>query len=875
MKRTLISVAPAAFPLLLLALACSNPDTMSTSAPVSPTVASDGNAAPQEPGNLTQDAAQAEGLRKQKIQALVDQRLDLARGAYADARLLEAENHLLKALEQDPGNREARGLLDQVQYSLGRIRTPITDSSDDVAQRTLAKAAALRASTEAEITRGESLLGKGEYEQAIGAGRIALANIRNSTLIADWGNLEKRAESLVEQAQSGRDLSYRAQRDAEVAKTFDEHQAQRRAIDEARDRRIQGQIADAIDAFEAERYDQVTILASSVLREEPLNEKALELRDSAHRARNEDKNSNFIVERVDKFRTWEQDIMEARRLQTTILEYPDPEHWAQITRDRADFSQVPEEDIALPENAAVLEQLRAQKVPGLVFEGETSLEAVLQPIRTFTSISVVVTPDAVEAVDSAGIEFTENLPHEMSALNALNLLISQAGPNVTWTVRNGVVYVTSTARAYTNLVLIPHDVRDLIALLNDFTPPKIDQVRLPDGEYSDEEPVFGGVGEEPRPVINPDSLEPLIQQNVAPGTWDGSIEGVSFRIANGFIYVRHTPKVQNELINFLAGLRTYTSSMVTIEARFITITKDYLQEIGVDWRGNGGDPDSLDLVVLDDVTSGLEDNASNALDNDGPGLPSGADTNPSAGFFFNEGADGDMRGRTENILGAYGQRLGTAGGLTMSLAFLDDLQYNMIIRAVNKRQHAEELTAITLSAQNTQRAYATMLNQITYVQDFDVEVALASIIADPIVGVVSDGVVLDVRPTISQNRRYILLELRPTVATLLRPMTEFTSSLAGLTTPVTLQLPELQVASANTTAVVPDGGAIVLGGLKKLFNLDQRSEVPFLGDIPILSLLFKTEGEASENQDVILVIRATITDANEVNANLDGVTARR
>jgi general secretion pathway protein D len=333
--------------------------------------------------------------------------------------------------------------------------------------------------------------------------------------------------------------------------------------------------------------------------------------------------------------------------------------------------------------------------------------------------------------------------------------------------------------------------------------------------------------------------------------------------------------VQNELITFLENLRTYTSSMVTIEARFITITKDYLQEIGVDWRGNGGDPDSLDLVVLDDVTSGLEDNAGRGIDNDGPGLPSGADTNPAAGFYFNEGEDGDVRGRTENILGAYGSRLGVAGGLTMQLAFLDDLQYNMIIRAVNKRQHAEELTSTTLSAQNTQRAYATMLNQITYVQDFDVEVALASIIADPIVGVVSDGIVLDVRPTISQDRRYILLELRPTVATLLRPMPEFTSSLAGLTTPVTLQLPELQVASANTTAVVPDGGAIVLGGLKKLFNLDQRSEIPFLGDIPVLSLLFKTEGQASENQDVILVIRATITDANEVNANLDGATARR
>lgn len=872
MKRTLIPAACAALPILLLVPACASnePASADRSGPARAALAVQDPSA----GPTAQEAAEAQTLREQKTALLVEQRRTLALEAYADARLLEAEEHLLKALELDPGNRDARSLLDQVQYSLGRIRTPITDSSDDVAQRAIAKAAQLRANTEAEVARGEALLSQGEYDQAIGSARIALANIRNTTLITDWNGLEQRAQSLLEQAEAGRDLRYAAERDAEVAKTYEALQAQSRAQQEARQRRMDGQIADAVQAFEDADYDRVTVLANAVLRDDPLHEQALSLRDAAHRARNEDKSSSFVTERLDQFRRWEQEIMEARRLQTEILEFPDPDHWARITELRKDFSTVPEEDIALPENAAVLEELRASKIPGLVFEGETSLEAVLEPIRTFTRIPLVVTPDAVEAVDAAGVEFSENLPHEMTALNALNILTRIAGPEVTWTVRNGVVYVTSTARAFNNLVIWPHDVRDLIALLNDFTPPKITEIRLPDGEYNDEEPVFGGVGEEPIPIYNPDNLETLIQQNVAPGTWDGSVEGVSIRLQNGLLFVRHTPKVQNEVIDFLEGLRTYTSSMVTIEARFITITKDYLQEIGVDWRGAGGDPDSLDLVVLDDVTSALEDNASNALDNDGPGLPSGADTNPSAGFYFNEGGDGDVRARTENVLGAYGQRLGVAGGLTMQLAFLDDLQYNMIIRAVNKRQHAEELTATTLSAQNTQRAYATMLNQITYVQDFDVEVALASIIADPIVGVVSDGIVLDVRPTISQDRRYILLELRPTVATLLRPMPEFTSSLAGLTTPVTLQLPELQVASANTTAVVPDGGSIVLGGLKKLFNLDQRSEIPFLGDIPVLSLLFKTEGETSENQDVILVIRATITDANEVNAALDGLARR-
>ncbi len=878
MKRTLTPAACAALLVVLLTAACSSPGTQDAPSATKPMAATKPAAGAGQQGGdqqIRDDIQEAMTLREQKVQALVSQHMDLARSAYADARMLEAEDHVLKALELDPGNRDALGLLDQVQYSLGRIRTPITDSSDDARTRTLAKAAALRASTESEVTRGEALLAEGRYDEAIGAAHLALANIRNTTLITDWGNLEKRAASLLEQAQGGRDLAAQEARNAEVAATYEEYQQQANARAEARQRRIDGMMTEATKAWEQGRYDQVELLTGNVLREDPMHERALMMRDTARRARNEDKRSTFITERSELFHRWEQDNATARVLQNEVLKYPDPEFWSEITAKRADFRQIPEEEIALPENAAVLALLSEQKIPGLIFEGETSLATVMEPLRTFTSIPFVITPDAVDAVDSAGVEFTQNLPHEMTALNAVNTIVGQAGPGVSWTVRNGVLYITSTARAQSNLTLVPHDVRDLIAQLNDFTPPKIDQIRLPDGEYDDEEPAFGGVAPEPIPVYNPDSLETLIKANVAPGTWDGEIEGVSFRLSNGLLFVRHTPKVQNELYNFLQGLRTYTSSMVTIEARFITITKDYLEEIGVDWRGNGGDPNSLDLAVLDDVTSGLEDNASRALDNSGPGLPSGADTNPSAGAYYSNGDKGDVRGRTENILGAYGQRLGVSGGLTMSLSFLDDLQYNMIIRAVNKRQHAEELTATTLSAQNTQRAYATMLNQITYVQDFDVEVALASIIADPIVGVISDGIVLDVRPTILQNRKYILLELRPTVATLIRPLPEFTSSLAGLTTPVTLQLPELQVASANTTVVVPDGGAVVIGGLKKLFNLDQRSEIPFLGDIPILSLFFKTEGKSNENQDVILVIKATISDANEVNRRLEGATAQR
>ncbi len=827
--------------------------------------------APGQDGDLVQDMSGELSLRDQKVNLLVQDHISRARMAYADARLLEAENELLAALQLDAGSSDARRLLEQVQVAQGKASVDLMDSSDDVRSRLIARAERERADVDARMAAGREALAMGDYDGAIGELSIARSIMMGSQLGQDWSGSMADAESLLATAEESRDMEMAAQRDAEAAETFARLQEERRMAEERRRLRLDAMLADAMDAFRSGDFDDAVDLCDDIIREDPLDSRARELRADSLKARHNALDDAWVVDRAERFRLWEEDIAEARVLNNEIMTDPDPAHWERISKLRKRFRETGSDFDIDPENLALQEEVRRQRIPSLIFDGETSLDTVVDQLRTFTSIPFVVTPDAIAAVDDEGIEFNLNMTHETSVANALDIITTAAGPSVTYSFQNGVVYITSTEKAYSNLMLKPHDVRDLTAQQVDFAGPKIQEIRLPDGDYDDEDgPQFGGVVGDAVPIMDPDNLKLLVTQAIAPSSWE-KIEGVSIEVQNGQLFVRHTQEVHAEIEAFLEELRRYTSSMVNIEARFLTVTKDYLQEIGVDWRGNGGNGSALDLVTLDDVTSGFDDNASLALDNDGPGLPAGADSNPSAGAYFDQFGNGDVRARTENILGDYGSRLGVTGGLTMQFSFLDDLQYSLILRALEKNQQVSELTSTSLSAQNTQRAYATMLNQITYVQDFDVEVALASFIADPIVGVISDGIVLDVRPTIAQNRQYITLELRPTVATLVRPISTFTSSLASLTTPITIQLPELQIASANTTVVVPDGGTVVIGGLKKLFNIDQRSEIPFLSDIPVLSLLFKTEGEAEENQDVILMIRATIVDANEMKDRLDAL----
>lgn len=128
---------------------------------------------------------------------------------------------------------------------------------------------------------------------------------------------------------------------------------------------------------------------------------------------------------------------------------------------------------------------------------------------------------------------------------------------------------------------------------------------------------------------------------------------------------------------------------------------------------------------------------------------------------------------------------------------------------------------------------------------------------------IQDGIVLDVQPIISHDRKYVTLNLNPTVSELTRPIPTFTTSLAGSTLPVTLQLPNLTVTNFSTTVKVPDGGTVLLGGLRQMFTRERRAEVPILSKLPLISILFKQEGSSDENRSLMVMVKATITDVRD------------
>jgi type II secretory pathway component GspD/PulD (secretin) len=75
---------------------------------------------------------------------------------------------------------------------------------------------------------------------------------------------------------------------------------------------------------------------------------------------------------------------------------------------------------------------------------------------------------------------------------------------------------------------------------------------------------------------------------------------------------------------------------------------------------------------------------------------------------------------------------------------------------------------------------------------------------------------------------------------------------------VTLVAPVVASRDASTSAVIPDGGTLVIGGLPEDTQRDREEGVPWLRKIPVLGWLFKNTLAESRRQELIVFLTARI-----------------
>jgi type II secretory pathway component GspD/PulD (secretin) len=127
------------------------------------------------------------------------------------------------------------------------------------------------------------------------------------------------------------------------------------------------------------------------------------------------------------------------------------------------------------------------------------------------------------------------------------------------------------------------------------------------------------------------------------------------------------------------------------------------------------------------------------------------------------------------------------------------------------------------------------------------------------------GVTLDVKATVSADRRYVQMDLRPQQASLdtsINP-TGFqtyviTAAVPGGVSAFTIELPRVIVQDFKTTVSVPDSGTLLLGGTRRFSEADVETGVPILSKVPILKRLFNNRASLRSATNLLILIRPKI-----------------
>lgn len=797
-----------------------------------------------------QNPGQQDPVQNERRDALVANYLRNAQTLRSNGDLNAAKFELLKAKELSPGNQDVLTLLASVQAELGEPVGRINDFADEAVRLRLIGEERARTTVQTQLQKAHQMSGEKDFAGAIEELRVAALAIQVKddmewgTLPADVAQAQKQAEASYDEQQRQSQAELNSKQAEELRKRYAEAEARKRTSVDALI--LQSQIA-----FSARQFQRSQDLAQRALEIEPNNAVAYEMQNAAVKAARDGSNEDYWRSRTAAIRKMIEADEDLKIPQTDVLRM-DADTWEKASGRAKAASKTAAVD---PQDAAVWDQVRTTQVGRLTYTEETGdYNEVVKNLNLITGVQIITTPEAREVIGSESLKVQIELVASMTLQNFLNHMVGKSA-NLAWTVKNGVVVIGNKSQAAGTIISKVIPVKDLVFKQTQFQAPVLRDIP---GEQTAETPRSGGEGEDPVAGIELADLVTALKDASDPKYWE--TEGVGIQPEDsGILSVKASPQMIARIESLLTDMRRNQTPIVTVDSKFLTISRNFLQEIGIDFRGLGGSGNKGTAVSLDDTTNGLVSNASQGLDNGGTGDPA---ANPLAGYYYNDGGDGDVRARTENYFASdLGRVLSPTGGLTAGWTFLDDSQLNMILKAVEKRQDGEVVNSQILSVVNKGRGHVAVINQTTYVRDFDVEVAQAAFIADPKVDVVQDGIVLDVQPTILNDRKYIILNLSPTVAELQRPIPTFTTSLAGSTLPVTLQLPTLTVTNFATTVKVPDGGTVLLGGLRQVLNKERRAEIPALARLPLIGMLFKQEGTADESRSLMVMVRAQITDA--------------
>ena len=808
---------------------------------------------PRDAGGVLDRLRQGEALQKsasEQLAAEARQHMDLG-------ELEEAEIKLEQAIASWGENEQARQWLDEVRMLRGDRRGEAPHMSRRLRDEARVERDLLRYEVERHLNQAELAYDKGDFSKAIDQYKKAADGIQNAPYDLDLDNYLTRAEQGLEKSEASQAAADEEERLALKKIVQSEKVSEDRESLKFVQNHIRALRRRADSALDDEDFNRAAGLYGQILELDPHDDAAMRNQRYASEREYITSLDRTIRSAAENYEKAVLAVEESSIIYQKIFRYPDKEEWLRLSPQRITIEQQADQ-----EESAVTRNLRLRLSQPVSFgvEEETPLRDVLNDLQRLTGINFIIKSGDGDDLgeENVTMEQLKNLPVQ----DILSFLLkSLEAEEVGYVIREGAVVI---AQGQENLrepeYLRFYEVSDITNRRPNFPAPDIALDAFSAGEGGDDADIdLGGDDEdEATPNIGADELKELIGKELGAGSGeedeeDIEVEGIE--ILNGKLMARTTIQNHHKIATILDRLRKATGMMVTVESRFLDIQDNFLEEIGI----NFGSGSSTNL-------------ANNIPDIDGAG------TAVAPGYEFID-ARGDFNLRAATI-GALSNPLGSqvnpfnlssSGGGAYQLNVIDAERFQLeaLLTAVAKEQEVRRLNSPRITAFNTQNAHTLVINQAAYIQDLEVNQTGVIPVINPVIGVLNTGSILEVRPTISYDRKYVVLEIQPTLAEQIGQDVAILT-LAGNFTVVPVQLPIVSVTKIKTTVNVPDGGTVLLGGLKREVRTEASIGLPALRRIPILNLFFGRKGQSSLRSNLFVLINAKVTVVHEEEQELFG-----
>lgn len=234
-------------------------------------------------------------------------------------------------------------------------------------------------------------------------------------------------------------------------------------------------------------------------------------------------------------------------------------------------------------------------------------------------------------------------------------------------------------------------------------------------------------------------------------------------------------------------------------------------------------------------------------------------------------SDGYQQGiQWENVLGHVGNtdiNFGTSGGaglsdkITTTLGGVTSLSikgsdFKTMISLLDTQGDVDVLSSPRVTASNNQKAVIKVGTDEYFVTDVSsTTVAGTTPVTMPQVELTPffSGIALDVTPQIDKDGN-VLLHVHPSVI----DVKEQTKDIKVSSESLELPLAQSEIRESDTVIRAASGDVVVIGGLMKSENIEVISQVPLLGDIPLVGELFKNRSKQKKKTELIIMLKPTV-----------------